>query len=240
MNSSPEIHISVVYDNLSLQDTLRADWGLSFFIHGLEKTILFDSGADGRILLANMEYLGLHPKTIDAVVLSHEHKDHTGGLRTLLKRNRDLDVYIPSTFSKAIKKSIQQCGGRYVEIQGQEEICKQAFSSGVIHGWIPEQSLVLKTQKGFVLMTGCAHPRIVKIINQVKNLFHKTPFLVMGGFHLAGFSRPELQEIIGFFQSSKIGKVGPCHCTGEEAREMFQEAYGSSFIDIGVGKEIIL
>jgi 7,8-dihydropterin-6-yl-methyl-4-(beta-D-ribofuranosyl)aminobenzene 5'-phosphate synthase len=240
MVNVPEIRISVIYDNLSIKDTLRADWGFSLFISGLEKTILFDSGADGRILQSNMESMRICPETIDVVVLSHEHKDHTGGLRSILEKKPGLPVYIPTLFTKAIKSKIQRSGGSPVEIQEQKEICRHAFSSGIIQGWIPEQSLVLETRMGLVLMTGCAHPRIMKTISQVKNSFRKQLFLVIGGFHLGGFSKPELQEIIRFFRSSKIDKVGPCHCTGDEARRLFQEEYGESFVDIGVGKEIVL
>jgi 7,8-dihydropterin-6-yl-methyl-4-(beta-D-ribofuranosyl)aminobenzene 5'-phosphate synthase len=187
-----------------------------------------------------MESLGFYPEMIDTVFLSHEHKDHTGGLNKLLERKQGIEFYIPFPFSPELKERIQKGGGRVVEIREHAKICFAAFSTGIISGWIPEQSLVLSDRSGLVLLTGCAHPRITNIIFQTKIIFGENPCSVIGGFHLAGFSRPELQEIVDVFKDSNISRVGPCHCTGKEAREMFQKAYQYSFIDIGVGKEILL
>jgi 7,8-dihydropterin-6-yl-methyl-4-(beta-D-ribofuranosyl)aminobenzene 5'-phosphate synthase len=58
-----------------------------------DRSILFDTGGDGRMLLANMAALGFNPEELDAVVLSHAHSDHTGGLADLLGANPDVTVY---------------------------------------------------------------------------------------------------------------------------------------------------
>jgi 7,8-dihydropterin-6-yl-methyl-4-(beta-D-ribofuranosyl)aminobenzene 5'-phosphate synthase len=108
----------------------------------------------------------------------------------------------------------------------------------VIEGWIKEQSLVLDTEKGLVLMTGCAHPRIVHIIARVKEIFRKDISLALGGFHLAGFEEKEIREIIRKFRDSGIKKVGPAHCSGDEARALFYKEYKDDCIEIGVGKKI--
>jgi len=50
--------MTIVYDNTALGENLRADWGFSCFIQGLKKSILFDTGTDGKILLSNMDKLG--------------------------------------------------------------------------------------------------------------------------------------------------------------------------------------
>jgi 7,8-dihydropterin-6-yl-methyl-4-(beta-D-ribofuranosyl)aminobenzene 5'-phosphate synthase len=108
----------------------------------------------------------------------------------------------------------------------------------VIEGWIKEQSLVLDTERGLVLMTGCAHPRIVRIIDRVRDVFKKNIFMALGGFHLAGFEKAEIREIIRKFRSSEIQKVGLAHCSGDEARTLFQEEYQDDFIKVGVGTKI--
>lgn len=48
----------------------------------------------------------------------------------------------------------------------------------------------------------------------------------------------EIKEIIDKFRDSGVQKVGPCHCSGDEARILFYEEYKDDFIEIGVGKEI--
>jgi 7,8-dihydropterin-6-yl-methyl-4-(beta-D-ribofuranosyl)aminobenzene 5'-phosphate synthase len=217
---------------------MRTDWGFSCFVEGLEKSILFDTGAQGQILLSNFEKMGIPPARVEVVQLSHAHRDHTGGLKELLSLNPKIEVWLPYFFAPDFKASIVAAGARVVEVETSKKICEGASTSGVIEGWIKEQSLVLDTERGLVLMTGCAHPRIVRIIDRVREIFKKEIFLALGGFHLAGFEKAEIRDIIRKFRSSGIQKVGPAHCTGDEARMLFQEEYQADFIAVGVGTKI--
>jgi len=238
MNNTHSLQMTVVYDNNAFDENLKADWGFSCLIRGLEKSVLFDSGTNGKILLSNMEKLGIHPGEIDTVFLSHEHKDHTGGLEALLNLNSSVEVWLPNFFSSSFKNKIKNKGSTVREVTNFQEICEGAYTSGIIEGWIKEQSLILNTGKGLILITGCAHPRIVKIIDRVKELLKKNIHMVFGGFHMGAYNENEINEIIGQFQDSRVEKVGPCHCTGDEARRLFAEEYKDDFIEIGVGKVI--
>lgn len=240
MNNSSSLRAIVVYDNNPYDERLKTDWGFSCFVEGLEKSILFDTGANGQILLSNMGKLGIQPEKIDVVVLSHIHRDHTGGLEELLSRNPKIEVWLPHFFPTDFKEGVRKKGAKVVEVEKSQEICEGASTSGVIEGWIKEQSLVLDTEKGLVVVTGCAHPRITNILARVKELFNKDLYLVFGGFHLAGFYKAEIKEIIAKFRGLGVQKVGPGHCSGEEARLLFAEEYQEDFIKIGVGKEIII
>ncbi|MBN2409830.1 MAG: MBL fold metallo-hydrolase [Candidatus Aminicenantes bacterium] len=240
MRDHPAIQLSVVYDNNPYDEKLRTDWGFACLVEGLEKTILFDSGADGRILLSNMEKMGIPPPGIDVVVLSHAHRDHTGGLNDLLGRNPKIEVWLPHFFSAEFKEEILKKGAGVVDVEESRGICEGAHTSGVIEGWIKEQSLVLDTEKGLVLMTGCAHPRIAHIIARVRETFKKDIHMALGGFHLAGFEKKEISEIIRTFRNSGIETVGPAHCSGDEARALFSEEYGDDFLLMGVGRKIRL
>ena len=53
---------------------------------------------------------------------------------------------------------------------------------------IPEQSLVLNTSKGLIVMTGCSHPGIADMLENIKASFGKDIYLVFGGFHLMNAS----------------------------------------------------
>ncbi|MFQ5721966.1 MAG: hypothetical protein ACE5GI_05705 [Candidatus Aminicenantales bacterium] len=127
-----------------------------------------------------------------------------------------------------------------MEVDRHQQICEGAFTTGVVNGWIKEQSLILDSNKGLIVMTGCAHPRIVKILILTKYLLQKDIFLVLGGFHLAGFDKQEIKEIIARFQELGVNQVGPAHCSGDEARRLFVQEYKNDFITIGVGKKIII
>ena len=65
------LRIIVVYDNNPYKAGLTTSWGFACVIKGAEKTILFDTGGSSAVLLANMQQLGIDPKEIDIVVLSH-------------------------------------------------------------------------------------------------------------------------------------------------------------------------
>ncbi len=232
--------ITVVYDNVTTREDLEPGWGFSCLIQGLDQVILFDTGADGPTLLDNMRALNLSPDSVDAVVLSHQHGDHTGGLSDLLEVHSDLTVFSLDAFSDHIKDEITGSGAGLVTVTDSISICPRALLTGRMGTSIPETGLILKTSRGLVIITGCAHPGIVEMIEHSVELGGDRPYLVMGGFHLFGASRRSVREIIGRFRSQQVHKVAPCHCTGPEAIEMFQESYQENYLPCGVGQIIRL
>lgn len=240
MAKTDQIHLTIVYDNNAYKESLQTDWGFSCFIQGLEKSILFDTGGKGNILLGNMEKLKISPMDIDLVFLSHYHRDHTGGLSTLLRFNPKIEVWLPKFFPQDFKEQLLSAVTSLVEVEGHQKICDGAFTTGVIEGWIKEQSLVLDTTQGLIVVTGCAHPRLINILPKVRNMFGENIHLVLGGFHLAGFQTDEIQEVIDMLNALKIQKIGPCHCTGDKALRMFAGEYAENFIKAGAGKEIFV
>ena len=234
------LSITVSYDNNPYKERLTTAWGFSCVIRGTEKTILFDTGGDGSILLTNMEELGINPKEIDLVVLSHIHGDHVGGLPSFLRKNPEVVVYLPKSFPKGFKDEVKEYGAKIIEVQGPLKICEGVYSTGELGTWIKEQSLIIYTEKGLVVITGCAHPGIVKIVNKAKDLVKGDVLLVMGGFHLGGESKGEIEKIVSSFRKLGVSYVGPCHCSGDAARQLFKEEYGENFINIGVGRVITM
>jgi len=236
----PFLRAVIVYDNNRYDDRLKTDWGFSCYLEGLEKTILFDTGGKGKILISNLEKMGLSPEKIQVVVLSHIHGDHTGGLEELLSRNSRIEVWLPEYFPENFKEGVRKKGARLVEVSKTRQICRGAFTSGVIEGRISEQALVLDTDRGLVVITGCAHPGIVKILTEVKKSFQKDFYLVFGGFHLGGVSNAEIESIISQFKILGVKKAGPTHCSGDLARKLFADRFGEDYIRVGVGQEISL
>ena len=240
MDTNRQICLTIVYDNHSFKEDLEKDWGFSCFIEGLEKSILFDTGKNGHILLSNMEKCGIRPEEIDLVFLSHDHKDHTGGLDILLTKDAKIEVWLPEFFPSSIKEAIKTAGASVAEVDSSQKVCEGAYTTGVISGWIKEQSLILDTDKGLIVVTGCAHPRIVKLIFKAKELLGKSVYMVLGGFHLAGFLEAEIEEIAARFRALDVKKVGPCHCSGDVCNLIFAKEYQDDFLQVGVGKEIIV
>jgi len=229
--------ITVVYDNNPYKQGLETGWGFGCVITGAEKTILFDTGRD-HSLLNNMEKLAIEPNSIDTVVLSHIHPDHTGGLGSLLEKNPDVTVYLPKSFPKRFKDNVRSCEAKIVAVEQSLKICENVYSTGQLGKWIKEQSLIVQTDKGLIVITGCAHPGIVKIVNTAKNLLRDDIFLVMGGFHLEWATKGKIQKIISAFEKLGVRYVGPCHCTGHKARVLFEQRFGTNYINVGAGKVI--
>jgi 7,8-dihydropterin-6-yl-methyl-4-(beta-D-ribofuranosyl)aminobenzene 5'-phosphate synthase len=98
--------------------------------------------------------------------------------------------------------------------------------------------LVLETEKGLTIMTGCAHPGIIKIVEYVTDNIKRNIHLVMGGFHLLKKSVSEIKNINDRFLQLGVEHVGPAHCAGEEAIAIFKESYETRCIDIRIGEII--
>jgi len=239
VEKTPEFKITIVYDNNSFDERLKTDWGFSCLIEGPEETTLFDTGADANVLLANMEKLGVDPEIIDKVAISHIHSDHLGGLTGFLDKNSNPTVYLPSSFPQAIKNDVKNHGAELVEIDNPIKIGEGLYSTGELYGPPKEQSLIARTKKGLIVITGCAHPGVVNIIKKAKGVFPgENVHLVLGGFHLGGTSTSQLKEIIKDFRNLGVKKAAPCHCSGDRCRELFKKEYGNDYIEVGVGKVI--
>jgi len=233
-----DISITVVYDNNPYKQRLETAWGFSAFITGLEKTILFDTGGDGSLLLSNMEKLAIDPDKINIVVLSHIHPDHTGGLGSLLEKNPDVIVYLPKSFPTKFKDNVQDSGAKMIDVEQSLKICENVYSTGQPGKWIKEQSLIIRTDKGLILITGCAHPGILKIVNTAIDLVKNDILLVMGGFHFEWASRGKIEKNISAFKQWHVRYVGLGHCSGEKARGLFEKHFGNNYINVGAGKVI--
>lgn len=224
------IALTVVYDNRSADSRLGTAWGFACLIDTESATILFDTGGDGQLLMDNLATLAIDPQTIDAVVLSHIHSDHTGGLDRLLAIHDRLTVYLPRSFPASFKARIHN---PVVEVSEPMTIADHIRTTGELGAAIVEQALIIETQRGLIVLTGCAHPGIVEIVRWAEAF--GTVDLVMGGFHLADRSAAEVETAIAEIKRSGVRQAAPSHCTGDRAIEQFRAAFGPDFIPIGVG-----
>ena len=198
------MRVIIVYDN-EANPGLESGWGFSCLIETQER-ILFDTGDSGDKLIYNLRQLKVQPESIAKVVISHNHWDHTGGLKEFLKVNNDAQVFRPKSFSEPT------------------EICTEIYSTGALGTFVKEQSLVINTEKGNIVVTGCAHPGLENIIERSRELgeIHG----VLGGFH--EFSK--LEKLQG------IRLIAPCHCT--QYKQQIKDEYPDEFVEIKAGSVI--
>ena len=206
--------VTIVYDNETWQPGLEADWGFACLVEEEGRRWLFDTGAKGTVLLANMENLGIDLQTITAIFISHAHWDHTGGLADLLRLNREARVYLPRSCSRPAQAR------EVISVKDSLEISENFFSTGELPG--AEQSLVVKTKKGLAVICGCSHPGVGTIL-QAASRFGRVSALI-GGLH--GFKEYEVL--------ADLDLVCPCHCTQHRAEIMAR--YPESAVSGGAGR----
>ena len=229
------MRLTVLYDNTSLRDDLRADWGFSCAIELPGTRVLFDTGADPQILLGNMRALGFGPGDFEFVVISHDHWDHTGGLDAVLEANTNAVVVVPSGISDELRDTILSHGVILNDVTVATQVAPGLLSTGVVPGGIVEQAAAVRVENGMVVLTGCAHPGVARMVAAAQTMLADDVELLLGGFHLKNFDGPGVAAVLGDLRSLAVARVAPCHCTGAEAIDLFGEAWGESFTRIGVG-----
>jgi 7,8-dihydropterin-6-yl-methyl-4-(beta-D-ribofuranosyl)aminobenzene 5'-phosphate synthase len=226
-----EITLISVYDNYQVNPKLKTAWGFGCVVKTSSEFLLFDTGGNSGILLFNLGKMNIDPKRIRTVMISHIHEDHVGGLKGFLEKNSNAAVFIPNSFPNSVRDMITNQKARFVNVSQPGKISGFSFSTGELYGPPKEQSLIIKSKKGLVIITGCAHPGVVNIVGKAKEIFpEEEVYLVVGGFH-----HPPM-AVIKKFRELGVKKVAPSHCTGDQVREAFRNEYREDFIEYGVGK----
>jgi 7,8-dihydropterin-6-yl-methyl-4-(beta-D-ribofuranosyl)aminobenzene 5'-phosphate synthase len=207
--------LTIIYDNEAWAPGLQADWGFACLLDMNDGSrLLFDTGANGTILLENMEKIGIDPRTISSVFISHAHWDHIGGLPAFLERHREVVVYLPASCPPPPEAR------QVLSIQTPCQLTPQLWSTGELNGG--EQSLVVDTGQGLTVISGCAHPGVGAIL-QAAGQFGRVTALV-GGLH--GFRDLDLL--------GDLSLVCPCHCT--QYINEIKERYPKTYVPGGAGR----
>lgn len=234
------VAVRVIYDNYVHTPGMTADWGYSILIEGTDKTVLFDTGTRPGVFESNFSKMELDASEIDAIVLSHEHRDHTGGISAFAKMKTGIPVIMPHAFQKSFKQSMTGLGLKPLMVREPAAICNHLYTSGVFDFPLAEQALVLDTKEGLVVMTGCSHPGIIKMLKDIRSSFNKNVYMVFGGFHLMNKSDDEMDAIIAEMKSLGVVKCGATHCTGDRQIDIIRDKFGDGFVELGVGNTLVI
>jgi len=102
-----------------------------------------------------------------------------------------------------------------------------------------ELSLVINTSEGLVIVVGCSHPGIEKIVESATAINARVHFIV-GGFHLVVAPDTDIERIVtALHDRFSVEYVAPGHCTGEPAFAALRKAFGDHYIYAGLGTTLI-
>jgi len=226
--------IIVLYDNRAA-GTLCPGWGFSAFIRTEGAAIMLDAGADKMVLEHNAKQLDASLESVVALVLSHDHCDHVGAMSAVF--HKGLHLYVPKAFAKRLAY-VRRSGIDLHVVEKPVDVAPGVRSIGQMGRAIPEQALLIDGVDGPVLVTGCAHMGIAKLVKRATDLAGEPMELVLGGFHLFRENKVGIDGVIGDLRALGVRRVGACHCTGDAAISAMSEAFGESFVNIEAGTRI--
>jgi 7,8-dihydropterin-6-yl-methyl-4-(beta-D-ribofuranosyl)aminobenzene 5'-phosphate synthase len=252
--------LRVVVLSTMLADAGIGEWGFAAIVEADGHRILFDTGARPDTVLRNAKELGIDLSNVRDVVLSHNHKDHTGGLLTL---RRQFEKQAPAALSVAhvapgiflprkrktgegnfmieVKPAFEATGGKFVEHREAIELWPGVWLTGPVprvhpeRNWpaggtvttpagltedtIPEDmSLVIDTDKGLVVISGCGHAGIVNTLEYARLRVRKADIhAAIGGFHLFALDDAKLSWTAAKLREFGLQNFLGGHCTGIEA-----------------------
>jgi 7,8-dihydropterin-6-yl-methyl-4-(beta-D-ribofuranosyl)aminobenzene 5'-phosphate synthase len=268
------IRLSTLAENSASWLGLLAEWGLSILVETDDVTILVDTGLS-MVAAHNARIMGVKIKSVDKILFSHGHQDHTGGLVDLLKLD-DIseipveviahpDVWAPKFWRSGngsryhyvgipyARKLVESLGASFhltpepvwitdrIVTSGEipmltdfEEIDANACvetEDGYVHDPLrDDQSLFIKSDKGLIILAGCAHRGIVNTIRRAQDLTGcDDVYAIVGGIHLFGASERRVRLTLEEIKRLDVQRIGVSHCTGPSASALLAQELGDRF-----------
>jgi len=239
--ASPDnaVHVTIIYDNYQEDKNLETDWGFACLVEYQGKQLLFDAGRKAELYKTNVKLLGINPEEIPTLFISHEHGDHTAGIPWITQVNPSIKCYLPASYAEQLEKS----GNLPPNSKGLAKpthLYGPFYSTGDNFLAFREQGLVVKTEDGGVLITGCGHPGAIPMVEVAEKELGIEIHTIIGGLHLMRKTGEQLEQLAANLKEMGIKHICPTHCTGDESIAMLKESFGEGYISGGTGKEIII
>ncbi len=234
------IRVRIIIDSRQgRRSDLHSVHGLSLFIEAYDRYILFDLGPADKYLIENSERLGIPLDLLDTAVISHSHSSHAGALGGLGWASPYLDTYIPYDTMQHLGVIAKKNGLRPIEVLDWKELWPYIYITPPIYGPPWEHFLIIRTNKGLLVFSGCTHPGIDKVVSTLKEKFPEQTKLYgwIGGFHLSNAPRSVVAETVDKLEALGLELVVPLHCSGRAMSELLSST-SIRVIEAGVGDTV--
>lgn len=258
--STSRLEILPLYEEAGDANLYQTGHGLAYLIRTDSATLLMDVGNNpgetGTLpLLQNMQALGVSWDQIDAIIFSHFHPDHVGGVKAWKAGQASLGmdtvdlqntpVYAPSSFdfqgASPILLPDPTVLGPGIATTGTIEF-GETYPVSLYKANGAEQTLAVNVEgKGIVLIMGCGHPGVERIVARAEALFEQPVVGIIGGFHYEGKRAKDVQPQIEFLQARDLLLVAISpHDSSQEALQAIKGAFPEEYRDVQVGLPIII
>lgn len=229
------VRVVVLCDRQRVDQRLRPGWGFSCLVEVDGRRWLFDTAESFPLLRANAEAMGIDLGSLEAVFLSHFHGDQVGGLWGLLKHlPPGATLYVLSGFPRDLERRAR--GAKVVRIRRPQQLAEGVFTTGRMGHTVEEQALVVRSGRGLVVITACAHPGVPKVVQRARTVASQREVdLLIGGVHLFSYDSAQAERLAVHLRELGVRRIAPAHCTGSLARRALSHAFGSAFLEVGAG-----
>ncbi len=237
--ATPTNYYQVITDvTPTVEEGFQPEFGYAVYIRYDGTDVLFDTGATPKTLQHNLRAAAIDPKSIDVLVISHNHPDHVGGISYIRKSNPAIKVYAPP--AQAID------GYPVQQITDVDKISANLFVLRT-HTDIPtvgisdELSMLINTAQGPYVLTACSHTGVAKIIEKAAAVSGREIFHYTGGARLKFRGVRDTEKVAEELNRLRVSQVSPGHCSVDHAvTKTMKQRFDGRVIGSALGQKIPL